>query len=141
MDYEYPKGTFPTDDSDQRGCVNYYQQRAPHLRRRGLPGHGPLTAAAAELRNGTSRLIAHERPALLRTLNEAIGDEDRDFKIGPSYLMRPEADSQSGLQRIWQYDLLPLLEEREARALPRPSTPSMTSCSTGLACQLRCWQN
>lgn len=51
------------------------------------------------------------RAELLRALNDAIGEEDRDFKIGPSYLMRSEADTTDGLQRIWRYDLLPLLEE------------------------------
>ena len=30
-----------------------------------------------------------ERAGLLRALNKAIDEEDRDFKIGPSYLMRP----------------------------------------------------
>ncbi|KHD74194.1 hypothetical protein MB27_30345 [Actinoplanes utahensis] len=48
-----------------------------------------------------------EPALLLDALNAAIGEEDRDFKIGPSYLMRPGAD----LQRIWRHDLLPLLEE------------------------------
>ena len=52
-----------------------------------------------------------DRPALLRALNEAMGEDDRDFKIGPAYLMRDEAATPQGLERIWQYDLLPLLEE------------------------------
>ena len=52
-----------------------------------------------------------DRPALLRALNEAMGEEDRDFKIGPAYLMRDEAATPQGLERIWRYDLLPLLEE------------------------------
>ena len=51
-----------------------------------------------------------DRPALPRALNEAMGEEDRDFKIGPAYLMRDEAATPKGLERIWQYDLLPLLE-------------------------------
>jgi 5-methylcytosine-specific restriction protein B len=54
---------------------------------------------------------SNDRPALLRALNEAMGEEDRDFKIGPAYLMRDEAATPEGLERIWQYDLLPLLEE------------------------------
>ncbi len=62
---------------------------------------------------------ADARAGLLRALNEAIGDEDRDFKIGPSYLMRPEADSEAGLLRVWQYDLLPLLEEHYYGRLTR----------------------
>jgi 5-methylcytosine-specific restriction protein B len=52
-----------------------------------------------------------ERVGLLRALNEAIEDHDRDFRIGPSYLMRPDAANQAGLERVWKYDLLPLLEE------------------------------
>ncbi|WP_198587301.1 McrB family protein [Glycomyces xiaoerkulensis] len=51
------------------------------------------------------------RPALLRALNEAIPESDRDFKIGPSYLMGSEAETDAGLARIWRHDLLPLLEE------------------------------
>jgi hypothetical protein len=51
------------------------------------------------------------RADLLAALNAAIEDTDRDFKIGPSYLMRPEAETEAGLDRIWRYDILPLLEE------------------------------
>ena len=51
------------------------------------------------------------RAALLAGLNDAIQDTDRDFKIGPSYLMRPEAATDAGLDRIWRHDILPLLEE------------------------------
>jgi 5-methylcytosine-specific restriction protein B len=51
-----------------------------------------------------------ERIGLLRALNATIEDHDRDFRIGP-YLMRPDAASPGGLERIWKYDLLPLLEE------------------------------
>ncbi|WP_062465690.1 McrB family protein [Demequina maris] len=51
------------------------------------------------------------RPALLRALNAAIEESDRDFKIGPSYLMRADATTERGLDRIWRYDILPLLEE------------------------------
>lgn len=52
-----------------------------------------------------------ERADLLRTLNDAIGEEDRDFKIGPSYLMKPHLEQPGALERVWQYDLMPLLEE------------------------------
>jgi hypothetical protein len=37
-----------------------------------------------------------DRPALLRALNEAVGEEDRDFKIGPAYLMRDDAATLEG---------------------------------------------
>jgi 5-methylcytosine-specific restriction protein B len=44
-------------------------------------------------------------------LNQLIGENDRDFKIRPSYLMRSSADTPEGLERVWRHDLLPLLEE------------------------------
>ncbi|MCJ1680772.1 AAA family ATPase [Streptomyces sp. APSN-46.1] len=48
-------------------------------------------------------------PALHRELNRRI--EDKDFKIGPSYLMRPSAYDEGGLERVWKTAILPLLEE------------------------------
>jgi len=59
------------------------------------------------------------RAELLRALNRAIEDNDRDYKIGPSYLMRPEAETWQGLARIWRYDILPLLEEHYYGRLTR----------------------
>lgn len=55
--------------------------------------------------------VGDPRPALLQTLNATIPESDRDFKIGPSYLMRSDAGTDAGLARIWRHDLLPLLEE------------------------------
>jgi 5-methylcytosine-specific restriction protein B len=52
-----------------------------------------------------------ERAHLLDALNEAIGKEDRDFKIGPSYLMTADVERDGGLARVWRYSILPLLEE------------------------------
>lgn len=48
---------------------------------------------------------------LLDELNARI--EDTDFKIGPSYFMRPSvfAPDDSGLERVWRTAILPLLEE------------------------------
>jgi 5-methylcytosine-specific restriction protein B len=46
---------------------------------------------------------------LLDALNERI--EDRDFRIGPSYLMRPEVYRAGGLDRVWRTSILPLLVE------------------------------
>ncbi|BBZ55242.1 McrB family protein [Mycolicibacterium phocaicum] len=48
---------------------------------------------------------------LLDELNSRIADTD--FKIGPSYFMRPAvfASSGKGLERVWRTDILPLLEE------------------------------
>ncbi|MGV0741021.1 McrB family protein [Mycolicibacterium sp. XJ870] len=48
---------------------------------------------------------------LLDELNARIADVD--FKIGPSYFMRPAVfdSSGKGLERVWRTDILPLLEE------------------------------
>lgn len=60
-----------------------------------------------------------ERARLLATLNAAIEEQDRDLRIGPSYLMREEASTEDGLARIWKYDLMPLLEEHYYGRLTR----------------------
>jgi len=52
-----------------------------------------------------------DRAHLLKALNQAIGTEGRDLQIGPSYLMRPDVDRPGGIERVWKYDLMPLLEE------------------------------
>lgn len=46
---------------------------------------------------------------LLDELNSRI--EDSDFKIGPSYFMRPAVHATGGLERVWRTAILPLLEE------------------------------
>ena len=51
------------------------------------------------------------RGGLLRNLNDKIGEDDRDFQIGPSYLMGASARTEPGLARIWEHDILPLLDE------------------------------
>ncbi|WP_228542754.1 MULTISPECIES: hypothetical protein [unclassified Micromonospora] len=56
---------------------------------------------------------------MLAALNESIGEEDHDFKIGPSYLMKPNLDSEAALDRVWRYDLMPLLEEHYYGRLTR----------------------
>lgn len=56
---------------------------------------------------------------LLAALNREIGAEDRDFKVGPSYLMRDEAETVDGLDRVWRHDILPLLEEHYYGRLTR----------------------
>lgn len=58
-----------------------------------------------------ANLKSGDRAALLRSLNAELGQEHRDFQIGPSYLMRRGAETDDGLERIWRYDILPLLEE------------------------------
>ncbi|WP_418345534.1 McrB family protein [Rhodococcus pyridinivorans] len=50
-----------------------------------------------------------EAADLLDELNALIDDED--FKIGPSYFMRPAVFAPHGLERAWKYNILPLLEE------------------------------
>ena len=52
-----------------------------------------------------------DRVQLLDLLNREIGAEKRDLHIGPSYLMRPEVDRPGGLERVWKFDILPVLEE------------------------------
>jgi 5-methylcytosine-specific restriction protein B len=60
-----------------------------------------------------------ERAALLEALNALIGEQDHDFKIGPSYLMRQGLENEEALARVWRHDLLPLLEEHYYGRLTR----------------------
>lgn len=50
-----------------------------------------------------------EPARLLDALNSRM--EDHDFAIGPSYLMKPGAHREGGLERVWRTKILPLLEE------------------------------
>ncbi|MCK1819216.1 DUF4357 domain-containing protein [Streptomyces sp. XM83C] len=50
-----------------------------------------------------------EAARLLDALNSRI--DDPDFAIGPSYLMKPDAHRDGGLERVWRAKILPLLEE------------------------------
>jgi MoxR-like ATPase len=57
-----------------------------------------------------SRNRLDRRPAeLLRELNRLIGD--RDYAIGPSYLMSDRIDQDRELERVWRFGILPLLNE------------------------------
>jgi 5-methylcytosine-specific restriction protein B len=67
------------------------------------PVRGLLPAWLAELE------FPDDSARLLDALNRRI--RDRDFKIGPSYLMRPAVQSVAGLKRVWRNQILPLLEE------------------------------
>jgi 5-methylcytosine-specific restriction protein B len=60
-----------------------------------------------------------ERADLLAVLNAEIEDQDRDLKIGPSYLMKADVATSAGLHRIWKYEILPLLEEHYYGRLTR----------------------
>lgn len=46
---------------------------------------------------------------LLTALNNLIVDPQR--MVGPSYLMHPDAHTKGGLERIWESEILPMLEE------------------------------
>ncbi|WP_440081588.1 AAA family ATPase [Streptosporangium sp. LJ11] len=57
-----------------------------------------------------SRELPDDAARLLAELNARI--EDRDFKIGPSYLMRAAIHRDAkGFERVWRTQILPLLEE------------------------------
>lgn len=63
---------------------------------------------------------ASTEPAdLLDALNAEMDESDRDLRIGPSYLMKDEALTPAGLDNIWRFDLLPLLEEHYYGRLTR----------------------
>lgn len=64
---------------------------------------GVLTAWLRE------RDLSAEPALVLAELNARI--PDKDFKIGPSYLMRDSAATDEGLARIWRTSIVPLLEE------------------------------
>ncbi|MHA7275212.1 McrB family protein [Arthrobacter sp. Hz1] len=61
------------------------------------------------------------RADLLDALNREISLEagNRDLMIGPSYLMKSHAETDQGLEEIWKYELLPLLEEQYYGRLTR----------------------
>lgn len=59
------------------------------------------------------------RAQLLNALNAELGSGDRDLMIGPSYFMKEHAETEAGLERIWRYELLPLLEEHHFGRLSR----------------------
>jgi 5-methylcytosine-specific restriction protein B len=59
------------------------------------------------------------RADLLNALNNEIEDTNRDLMIGPSYFMKPHAETDDGLEEIWKYELLPLLEEQYFGRLKR----------------------
>ncbi|WP_068396385.1 AAA family ATPase [Kribbia dieselivorans] len=52
-------------------------------------------------------------PARVADLHDELNRriDDADFKIGPSYFMRPAVHRDGGLERTWRTSILPLLEE------------------------------
>jgi 5-methylcytosine-specific restriction protein B len=63
------------------------------------------------LRRWLDRHGYEDRPArLLAALNQRLAD--RDYAIGPSYLMKhPVHTRPDGLERVWRTEIMPLLEE------------------------------
>lgn len=59
---------------------------------------------------------------LLDELNRRIVDPD--FKIGPSYFMRPAVHREGGLDRTWRTAILPLLEEHHYGEMDAPAVRS-----------------
>lgn len=55
--------------------------------------------------------FSDDRAHLLDELNRRMGEGGRDLQIGPSYLMRSEIRTDADINRVWRYDILPLLEE------------------------------
>lgn len=73
------------------------------------PGEEPVRGVLGRYLAGKG--LPDTRSRLLAALNDSMGESGRDLHIGPSYFMRPSADDDAGMERIWRYDILPLLEE------------------------------
>jgi 5-methylcytosine-specific restriction protein B len=72
-----------------------------------FPGEAPIRDVLRQWL--VRKKLPTEAADLLDTLNERIND--RDFAIGPSYLMSLRVADEAGLARIWRAAILPLLEE------------------------------
>ena len=53
--------------------------------------------------------VSEEPAELLAELNRRLDNDD--YAIGPSYLMNEDVKTQTGLERIWKYSIMPLLVE------------------------------
>lgn len=73
------------------------------------PGEEPVSGVLGQYL--VEKGLPDTRSRLLNALNETMGESGRDLHIGPSYFMRSSAEDEVGLERIWRYDILPLLEE------------------------------
>jgi 5-methylcytosine-specific restriction protein B len=72
------------------------------------PGSPPVRGLLARWLDRAG--LPGEAALLLDELNLQLADSDA--AIGPSYLMRPEIYQRAdGLDRVWQYDIMPLLED------------------------------
>ena len=47
-----------------------------------------------------------------KKLGEKLGEEGRDAAIGPSYFMKKDGLDQKKLERIWEYNVIPYIEEQ-----------------------------
>ncbi len=83
-----------------------------------LPLH-PSEAPTRGLLRGwlLAKGLPNRNADLLDELNSRI--DDADFKIGPSYLMRPAVYEPGGLSLTWETAILPLLEEHYYGQLDR----------------------
>ncbi|MEU8102197.1 AAA family ATPase [Nonomuraea muscovyensis] len=77
------------------------------------PSKAPIATLLEDWLN--ARDLPQDAVLLLDTLNERIGQallEDRDFRIGPTYFLRPTLHTNpKGLERVWRHQILPLLKE------------------------------
>ena len=72
-----------------------------------LPTEEPVKGV---LSRWLSKRNLDQKPAkLLEALNAAVADES--FSVGPSYFMAPAGRDAPNLARVWEFALLPLLEE------------------------------
>lgn len=113
-DFSLPKnlyiiGTMNTADRSIALVDAAIRRRFPFIEMH--PSEEPVKSVLRKYLEAKS--VSRYRADLLAELNRRLGEGNlREFQIGPSYLMRPEAESDQGLARIWRYDILPLLEEQ-----------------------------
>jgi hypothetical protein len=62
---------------------------------------------------GDAHNVDHEKVVgLFEKLNASLGKIDPNFQIGHSYFMTYYPPNESGLQRLWETEIIPLLEEK-----------------------------
>jgi hypothetical protein len=79
----------------------------------------PVKSVSCRSGTSTANHITDNRAELLGELNRQMGEGGRDLQIGPSYLMRRRFASDADIDRVWRYDILPLLEEHYYGQLDR----------------------
>ncbi|MCR6704713.1 MAG: hypothetical protein NVV66_08445 [Cellulomonas sp.] len=78
-----------------------------------------------------------ERADLLDALNRELGEANRDFQIGPSYLMREEADTDDGLARVWRHDICPSWRSTSTGSTRRGRSPTASAWHVCSASRVR----